>query len=181
MGDFTAPPFRSINDFFGAGARFEIPNIQDLDKWSNRVLNNLIYYQTNYFVVIGVVFVLVGLFNPCQLLVGMFATLATLALLNYLATHQAAFAGVKRQHPGLCVAIMLSGGYMIVALVGSVLVFLFGIALPVLIVFVHASLRLRNLRSKVFNQVERMGAIKTPMGLVLEQLGETFEQLVASN
>lgn len=79
----------------------------------------------------------------------MIATLATLALQDYLDRHQAAFARLKRQRPGICLVIMLSGGYMVVALVGSVLVFLFGIALPVLIVFIHASLRLRSLKSKV--------------------------------
>lgn len=173
--DFNTVPFRTLEDFILQEARFQVPNLQDLDKWANRVLNNLLYYQTNYFVVMGVLFLIVGMVNPTQLLVGLTATLSTLALLHYIANHQAAAAGLKRRHPYLCVSIMLIGGYLIMALFGSVMVFLFGIALPILVVFLHASLRLRNLKSKVFNKAESLGVIKTPMGFILEQLGETFE------
>jgi len=170
-------PLRTIDDFIGAEARFQIPNIADLDRWSNRVLNNLLYYQTNYFVVFSIVFVLVGMINPTQLIVGMAATLSTLALLNYLSKNQAAFAGLRRRHPGICLTIMLVGGYLIVSMIGSVMIFLFGIALPILLVFVHASLRLRNIKSKLWNRGESLGVISTPMGIILDYLGETFETL----
>jgi len=177
MSEFNTVPFRPLEDFVGGEARFQATNFQDLDKWANRVLNNLLYYQTNYLVAMAVIFLLVGMFDPTNLLVGMIATLSTLALINYLAKHQSAAAGLKRRHPCLCLSLMLVGGYLLTSLLGSVMVFLFGIALPILCVFVHASLRLRNLKSKVFNKAESLGVIKTPMGFVLEQLGETFENI----
>lgn len=42
------PPLRSLNDFLLESSRFQLPNFKDLEKWGNRVVNNLVYYQTNY-------------------------------------------------------------------------------------------------------------------------------------
>lgn len=53
-------PLRSLGDFILESARFQIPNIKDADKWANRVLNNLLYYQTNYFLTALIVFLLIG-------------------------------------------------------------------------------------------------------------------------
>lgn len=40
-----------------------------------------------------------------------------------------------------------------------------------IVTFVHASLRLRNLRNKLVNKIEGIGLKRTPMGLFLEHLG----------
>lgn len=53
-------PLRTLDDFLLESARFQIPNLKDLDKWGNRVLNNLLYYQTNYFLLASVIFLIVG-------------------------------------------------------------------------------------------------------------------------
>jgi hypothetical protein len=53
-------PLRSLDDFLLESARFQIPNFKDLEKWGNRVIKNLLYYQTNYFVLAVVIFILVG-------------------------------------------------------------------------------------------------------------------------
>lgn len=39
------------------------------------------------------------------------------------------------------------------------------------VIFVHASLRLRNLKNKVMNTVESLGIQNTPMGIFLNQMG----------
>lgn len=52
-------PIRSLNDFLLESARFQIPNFKDLEKWNNRVVNNLIYYQTNYFILASIIFILI--------------------------------------------------------------------------------------------------------------------------
>ena len=45
-------------------------------------------------------------------------------------------------------------------------------------VFVHASLRLRNLRNKLSNKMEKIGLKKlTPMGVILDSLGIEAELL----
>ena len=41
--------------------RFEVPDTSDTGRWTNRVVNNLIYYQTNYFVSALIVFSLIRL------------------------------------------------------------------------------------------------------------------------
>lgn len=54
------PPLRSLDDFILESARFQIPNVKDLDKWGNRVVQNLLYYQTNYFMMSIIIFLIVG-------------------------------------------------------------------------------------------------------------------------
>ena len=41
--------------------RFEVPDTSDTGRWTNRVVNNLIYYQTNYFISALIVFSLIRL------------------------------------------------------------------------------------------------------------------------
>lgn len=53
-------PLRQWDDFYPGTDRFAKPEIGDLAKWNNRVISNLMYYQTNYFVVALVVFLVVG-------------------------------------------------------------------------------------------------------------------------
>jgi len=48
----------------------------------------------------------------------------------------------------------------------------------VVVVILHASLRLRNIKNKIAGKVEYIGVCRTPMGLVLEALG--MEQEAAS-
>lgn len=43
------------------------------------------------------------------------------------------------------------------------------------VILVHASLRLRNLKNKIENKIESIGLKRTPMGLLLEALGQEQE------
>ncbi|KAH9383300.1 hypothetical protein HPB48_024420 [Haemaphysalis longicornis] len=58
--EVEAAPLRSLDDFILESARFQLPNVKDWDKWGNRVINNLLYYQSNYFVLAILVFLAVG-------------------------------------------------------------------------------------------------------------------------
>jgi len=58
--DLELPPLRSLDDFLLESARFQLPNLKDLEKWGNRVVNNLLYYQTNYLFTSIVIFLIVG-------------------------------------------------------------------------------------------------------------------------
>ena len=51
---------RSLDDFLLGSARFQLPNFADLDRWGKRVKENLIYYQTNYFLMSIIIFLIVG-------------------------------------------------------------------------------------------------------------------------
>ena len=58
--DIEIAPLKSMDDFLLNSARFQIPNFKDPDKWTNRVIQNLLYYQTNYFLLAVVIFLVVG-------------------------------------------------------------------------------------------------------------------------
>ena len=49
-GRVEIAPFRTIADFL-TDAQFTGPAISDSSRWYNRIKQNLLYYQTNYFVV----------------------------------------------------------------------------------------------------------------------------------
>ena len=61
--DVEIAPLKSMDDFLLNSARFQIPNFKDPDKWANRVIQNLLYYQTNYFLLAVVIFLFVGYAN----------------------------------------------------------------------------------------------------------------------
>ena len=44
-------------------------------------------------------------------------------------------------------------------------------------VFAHASLRLRNMKNKLENKMEVVGLKKSPMGIILESLGQQEESI----
>ena len=43
------------------------------------------------------------------------------------------------------------------------------------VVLIHASLRMRNVRNKITNRMEHVGLKRTPMGIILEGLGQEQE------
>lgn len=67
-------PLRSLKDFALESARFQLPAFNDFEKWGNRVVKNLLYYQTNYFILWGIVFTAIGLVHPGKIILGEFET-----------------------------------------------------------------------------------------------------------
>ncbi|ELU00704.1 hypothetical protein CAPTEDRAFT_118853 [Capitella teleta] len=175
MDNLEIAPLRNLNDFLWTSARFQVPDVKDPTRWANRVINNLLYYQTNYFISAIIIFVLVGLLHPVQMMFGIASCVAAFSLFVYTSNNQTQFRRFKRQHPGVSMVIVCLMGYLLIYLFGSVLVFFFGIALPLAMIFVHSSLRLRNVKNKVMNKLEYVGIKRTPMGLFLEALGQEQE------
>lgn len=191
--EFEISPLRTLDDFLLGSARFQIPNFKDMEKWGNRVVNNLLYYQTNYFVMGIIIFLLVGVLHPVKMLFGTLALSVAFGLFYYFTNVKrwvftehlrcltisvnknllpySSAAQFKKNHPLLGAALILGGGWFVVYLLDSVLVFLFGILLPICMTFIHASMRLRNIKNKLSNKIEMMGLTKTPMGNFLEVLG----------
>lgn len=175
MDKVELAPLRPLDDFLLQTARFQVPVINDPERWANRVTSNLLYYQTNYMLLAGLIFLLVGVFHPVQMIFGCAAVVAAFGLFVFSSNNQAQLRRFKRQHPGICLVAILVSGYIIIHLFGSVIVFLFGIALPLLVILVHASLRLRNIKNKIATKVEYVGINRTPMGVLLEALGMESE------
>ncbi|XP_033472570.1 PRA1 family protein 2 [Epinephelus fuscoguttatus] len=175
MAAVQPPPLRSLEDFLLSSARFAVPDVRDLDRWNNRIINNLLYYQSNYLLSAVGILLIVGYFQPFQLCLG--AMVVTVLFLGFVwvAENQAPVRRFRRNHPSISVFAILSASYLFISVLGSVAVFLFGIAFPVLLVLVHASVRLRSLKNKLENKLESIGLKRTPMGLLLEALGQEQE------
>jgi hypothetical protein len=175
MEGVKVEPLRSLDDFLLNSARFQTPNFGDLERWSKRVKENLVYYQSNYFLMIIIIFLIVGIANPGQMLLGMAVVAGMMVAYNQLTKNQRVAMDFKKEHPLACLILILVGVYLIISLLGSVLVFLFGVCLPLSATFIHASLRLRNVKNKLANMKEKLTLKKTPMGIILEELGMAVE------
>ncbi|KAJ3639953.1 hypothetical protein Zmor_003279 [Zophobas morio] len=169
--DFEIAPLRSLDDFLLESARFQIPNVNDLEKWGKRVSSNLLYYQSNYFLMSLIIFVIVGVIHPTKMACGFLVTAIIFMVFSYITNERFAAAQFKKKHPIISLLLILSGCYFVAYMLKSLLVFMFGILLPISATFIHASLRLRNIKNKIVNRVENLGLKRTPMGIFLEELG----------
>ncbi|XP_041701006.1 PRA1 family protein 2-like isoform X1 [Coregonus clupeaformis] len=174
--DLQRPPIRTLDDFVLGSARFAVPDIRHLERWNNRIINNLLYYQSNYFLSFLTVLGIVGFFRTFHLFLG--ATVVTLIFMGFVwaAENQAPIRQLRRNHPSLALGAILGASYLFLTVLGGVSVFLFGIAFPILcMILIHASVRLRSLNNKFENKLESIGLKRTPMGLLLESLGQDQE------
>ncbi|XP_075774711.1 PRA1 family protein 2 [Pelodiscus sinensis] len=187
MSEVRPPPLRALDDFLLGPARLAAPDPRDPQRWRNRVLNNLLYYQSNYGLGLGLALPLLGgvsarggqckggYFRPLQtLLSGCSVTLVFVAFV-WAAEHKAPVRRFRRSYPGASLLGVLGGAYGLASLLGGSEVFLLTVALPVSTMLIHASFRLRNLKNKIENKIESIGLRRTPMGLLLEALGQEQE------
>ena len=63
-------PLRSLDDFILQGSRFQVPDINQAERCFNRIVSNLLYYQTNYFLSSLIIFLLVTFLHPQQMALG---------------------------------------------------------------------------------------------------------------
>ncbi|XP_077570320.1 PRA1 family protein 3-like isoform X1 [Stigmatopora nigra] len=170
-------PMRPWDDFYAGTERFGKPDFGDVAKWNNRVISNLMYYQTNYFTVVVVVFLIVGFLNPIGMFLG--GTVVTLVFMGsvWAGENQVAMKNFKRKNPTLFVIGVIITSYLLLSLFGGVMVFIFGITFPLLLILIHASLRLRNIKNKMENQMEGVGMKKTPMGVIMNLLDQQEEKV----
>ncbi|XP_056589481.1 ADP-ribosylation factor-like 6 interacting protein 5b [Triplophysa dalaica] len=177
MSGMEIGPLRPWEDFFPGVDRFSKPDVSDLSKWNNRVISNLLYYQTNYFAAAIVVILIVGVLNP----LGMFLGGAVVALVFmgsvWAGENQTVIKNFKRKNPTLFVVAVMGISYFLLSLCGGVMVFLFGITFPMLLILIHASLRLRSMKNKLENKIEVVGLKKTPMGVIMDLLDQQEEKI----
>ncbi|XP_007893398.1 PRA1 family protein 3 [Callorhinchus milii] len=170
-------PLRPWDDFLSGSARFARPDFNDLAKWNNRVVSNLLYYQSNYLVTAVTVLLLVGFMQPLQMILGGAVVVLVFTGSLLVSENKAVIGNFKRQYPTSFVLIILVVSHFLMSLFGGVMVFLFGIALPLVLIFIHSSLRLRNLKNKLENKMEGIGLKKTPMGILVDALGQEQENI----
>lgn len=167
----TLAPLRSFDDFVWTTARFQLPQFNDLEKWNKRIIANLLYYQTNYFLLSIITFLLIGFINPQKMALGIVAMIIAVGIFSYANSQSPQFTQFRLNHPFISLILIVGGGYLIVYWFDSVVVFLFGILLPIVLTFLHASMRIRNIRNKITNKLEAVNGLnKTPMAMLLNVL-----------
>ncbi|XP_057701347.1 PRA1 family protein 3-like [Corythoichthys intestinalis] len=175
MAKVELTPLRPWSDFFPEGDRFATPDTKDFARWYNRVICNLLYYQTNYLVVSIVVVLIVGLLSPLGMLTAMSVVSGVFLISVWVAENGTTIKNFKTHNPtGFVIAVMVAS-YMVINFVGSVIVFMASITLPLTFIFAHSSCRLRNIKNKLENTIEFAGFKKSPMGIFLEVLGQQEE------
>ncbi|XP_029908409.1 ADP-ribosylation factor-like 6 interacting protein 5a [Myripristis murdjan] len=177
MAKVELTPVRPWDDFFPGAERFAKPDVRDLAKWNNRVVSNLLYYQTNYLALAIVVFLIVGFLNPLGMFTAMAVVSGVFLASVWAGENKAAINNFKRQNPAAFVFAVMVASYMLMSLLGSVMVFMTAITLPLALIFAHASFRLRNMKNKLENKMEGAGLKRSPMGILLEALGQQEENL----
>ncbi|ELV10789.1 PRA1 family protein 3 [Tupaia chinensis] len=83
---------------------------------------------------------------------------------------------MKKRYPTAFVMLVVLVNYFLISMFGGVMVFVFGITFPLLLTFIHASLRLWNLQ-KLENKMEGVRFKRTPMGIVLDTLEQQEENI----
>uniref|UniRef100_A0A8C4NG46 PRA1 family protein n=1 Tax=Eptatretus burgeri TaxID=7764 RepID=A0A8C4NG46_EPTBU len=169
MAELRFAPLRSLADFALGSARFGLPDLKDPVRCNNRIVSNLLYYQSNYLLVVAAVVLLVGYMQPLQmclgaLVLGCISVAFVYASENHLALHR-----FRRNHSGICTAAILAASLLLLQLLGCILVSLWDFTL------VHALFRLRNVKNKIGSKVESFGLKRSPMGLILEAVGQELD------
>ncbi|GAA6106827.1 PRA1 family protein 2 [Tachysurus ichikawai] len=131
--------------------------------------------DTNYFASALCFLLIVGYFRTFQLFLGAAVVISVFLGFVWAAENKAIVRRFRRNHPSLCLIAIFGSSYFLLSILGGVAIFLFGIAFPILMILVHASVRLRSLKNKVENKLESIGLKRTPMGHLLEALGQEQE------
>lgn len=175
------PPLRSLDDFLLGSARFQMPNVQDLDKWGNRVTKNLLYYQTNYFVLGIILSALFVLYNPMQTISGICAVVTIIVAFVVINPNQIQGQPQHEKFTGstgwLYVGGIFSAIVFVLYLFESIMYVALIVLLPFCVAFVHASFRLRNLRNKLSNAIDERLRY-TPMGVFLEAMNVVVDAAI---
>lgn len=210
-GQMQLEALRPFDDFLWGSARFNMPNVQvrvfvafglrfvysnsllfvlisikDLEKWNNRIVQNLLYYQTNYLYASLAVIGLFLLWNPSQtllilsllaLVVGAYIVLFAVPSQRIKVAPQ--LADLSRAIPPQSRSQVFAGTLAITALtlyiVGAVLNAVLLVLVPIFLSLVHASLRMRNVNNKMSNLLYQK-VRHTPMGWLLQSLDRLVVQ-----
>jgi len=165
------PPLRTLDDFIVGGARFGPPDFANQDKWSNRVLQNLMYYQSNYFIMIGLVVMCCFYLQPLVMMYGFLVFCAAIAYLQFAFQNwYNEITKLRKDNPTGYLALVLFHFAAAFYATSKMAMFLLSVLLPVLLILIHSSFRMRNFNNKIQNKVEAIGLKKSLMGHLLEKL-----------
>ena len=133
MNNFQFAPLRTLDDFLLESARFQLPNFSDFEKWGNRVVKNLLYYQTNYFVLGCIELIVIGLFQPVKIALGMASILAVIyaLLMIYGPNQNPSVQQFQSVNKYAVFGLLLGITYIFLYMFDAVLLVLFAVLLPI--------------------------------------------------
>ncbi|XP_053686995.1 PRA1 family protein 2-like [Sabethes cyaneus] len=151
------PPARSMNDFLLDWARFELP--EDRRQLGDRFVKNLLYYQTNYFLMGVAIIVLIGLFRPYEIVPAVCVIMVALYVLRYCAAEASRpYVDIADKPFDMWVALGLVLLCIYVALpLEAILTMVFALYLPFPLMFIHALLRVPIIENGTTNTIEMAG------------------------
>uniref|UniRef100_A0A669BS67 PRA1 family protein n=1 Tax=Oreochromis niloticus TaxID=8128 RepID=A0A669BS67_ORENI len=169
MARIEVAPLRPWTDFFPGSDRFAKPDTKDFTKWNNRVVSNLLYYQTNYLA-------LVTFPGGITTLVAIVVVSVVFVVSVWVGENGAAINNFKKQKPSAFIILIMVASCILISVLGSIVVFMWAITLPLILIFAHASFRKRNMKNKL-----GFGLKKTFMGILLDSLGQQEETVQKLN
>lgn len=131
------------------------------------MVQNFLYYQTNYFVITAVTYALFILINPTKTMLGLTVLGAIIWIISQYTPNLPNRQENDKKLGLICGVVVIC----FVGLVGfsAVTYVLLMLLLPIVVAFVHASLRLRNIKNKVANLSIFVGLKNTPMDFLFSK------------
>jgi len=136
-------PFRSLDEYLTSESKFEMPEFNNPEKVSQKIVSNLLYYQTNYFASALIIFLLVCFFSPWKTLYVLIAFAVVFGGQYYMAIHHIHVKAWKKNHPtAVMTGTFFIGGFLMYQF-GWFRIFLFAVLTPLLLVALHAFLHVK--------------------------------------
>lgn len=133
MNNLQFAPLRTLDDFLLESARFQVPNFSDFEKWGNRVVKNLLYYQTNYFILAAIELIIIGLVQPAKIVCGIVALGAVFSaiIMIYGPNKIQATQQIQQVNKYAVLALLLGIAYIFLYMFDAVLLVMFAVLLPI--------------------------------------------------
>jgi len=165
------PRFRLMDDFLLNSSRYSLPTHGNSDRLHNRMINNLLYYQTNYLAVFAAVFLVIFYLQSKAILLGLIFFAGVFYGVHWFLQNREVFREIRNERkPTLMIlGILLWLAFM--HFLGAIAIFTFGLCFPLALCLIHSALRMRNTRNKLNTAKCITGLKQTPAGIVLGALG----------
>jgi uncharacterized membrane protein len=133
MNNFQFAPLRSLDDFALESARFQLPNFGDFEKWGNRVVKNLLYYQTNYFILAAIELIIIGLVQPVKIVLGVVAIAAVFyaLLMIYGPNKSSSTQQLQNVNKYAVFGLLFGIAYIFLYMFDAVMLVMFAVLLPI--------------------------------------------------
>ncbi|KAE9556582.1 hypothetical protein FO519_000276 [Halicephalobus sp. NKZ332] len=172
--DIQFAPIRSMSEFLTDTTRYEMPSFSDLPKLNNRIVCNLMHFQSNYFIFFFLTWLLLAAFQAKAFAIGTIIILLMITLAMILMSKDPNVTNFRSEHPYALLSVILVISYIGITYFSLVTVAVFTILVPCLLILVHASLRLRGLRNKLSEKISHAGIRDTVMYTLFRAFGYEF-------